>query len=479
MSMPKSGRPKAEVLAALRGFKKKDIPWEEGRAMTSIFLATQEGREVAEEAYTMYLWENGLDPSAYASLPQMEREVVAMAKAHLRGGADVVGSFTSGGTESCMLAVKTARDWNRAHRPHISQPQIVIPATGHPAFHKGCQYFGVEAVVTPVDPVTCRADVDAIAAAITDRTILVVGSACSFPHGAVDDITAIGAIAKERDLLFHVDGCIGGFLLPLWRDLGAAVPEFDFTVPGVTSMSMDLHKYALCAKGASVILYRDAELRRHQFFCYSNWPGYAVVNTTMQSSKSGGPIASAWATLQHYGHDGYLAVARGLRAATERALAIVDAIDGLRVIGKPEICLFAIGADGPNGADVFAVADRMEARGWHMYPQLGRGGLEATLHVTLLPWNVERIDAWGEDLQRAVAEVQAQPAVEGGGLAGMAAGLDLEGMGAAQIEELMTLAGIDPTAIGGEMAEINRLLDSLPPRVTDEIFKVFLDRLTR
>ncbi len=479
MSMPEAGRPKAEVLAALREFKKKDVAWEEGRVMTSIFLATQEGREVAEEAYTMYLWENGLDPSAFASLPQMEREVVGMAKAHLRGGPDVVGSFTSGGTESCMLAVKTARDWCRTHRPHITKPQIVIPATGHPAFHKGCQYFGVEAVVTPIDPVTCRADVAAMAAAITDQTILVVGSACSFPHGSVDDITAIGKIAKERDLLFHVDGCIGGFLLPLWRRLGATVTEFDFTVPGVTSMSMDFHKYALCAKGASVILYRDAELRRHQFFCYSNWPGYAVVNTTMQSSKSGGPIAATWATLNHYGYEGYLEVAKGLRQATERCREIVDGIDGLRIVGEPEICLLAIGSDGANGVDVFAVADKMEARGWHMYPQLGRQGMEATLHVTMLPWTVERIDAWGEELRQAVEEVRQQPAPEGGGLAAMAASLDLEGLSAAQIGELMEAAGIDPKAIGGEMAEINRLLDALPPRVTDEVFRVFLDQLTR
>ena len=479
MSIPKAGRSKADVLAALREFKTKDIPWEEGRVMTSIFLATQEGREVAEEAYTMYLWENGLDPSAFASLPQMEREVVAMAKAHLRGGDEVVGSFTSGGTESCMLAVKTARDWNRAHRPHITKPQIVIPATGHPAFHKGCQYFGVEAVVTPIDPATCRADVAALAAAITDQTILVVGSACSFPHGAVDDITAIGKIAKERDLLFHVDGCIGGFLLPLWRELGAAVTEFDFTVPGVTSMSMDFHKYALCAKGASVILYRDAELRRHQFFCFSNWPGYAVVNTTMQSSKSGGPIAATWATLNHYGYDGYLDVARGLRAATARCVEIVATIPGLRIVGEPEIGLLAIGADGDDGVDVFAIADKMEARGWHMYPQLGRQGMDATLHVTMLPWSVERIEAWGEDLKKAVEEVRREPAPEGGGLAAMAASLDLESLTAAQLGELMEAAGIDPKAIGGEMAEINRLLDSLPPRVTDEIFRVFLDQLTR
>ncbi len=479
MPLPRAGRPKAEVLSALREFKARDVPWEEGRVMTSIFLATREGREVAEEAYTLYLWENALDPSAFASLPRIEREVVAMARDHVRGGVDVVGSFTSGGTESCMLAVKTARDWCRTHRPEITRPALVVPATAHPAFHKGCQYFGVEAVVTPVDPITFRADVGAMEAAVTDQTILLVGSACSFPHGAVDEIGAIGQLALDRELLFHVDGCIGGFLLPFWREMGAGVPEFDFTVPGVSSLSMDFHKYALCAKGASVVLYRDAELRRHQFFCYSNWPGYAVVNATMQSSKSGGPLASAWATLQHFGHDGYLAIARALRDATARAIDAASATDGLRVVGKPEISLFAIGADGADGADVFAVADRMEARGWHMYPQLGRFGSPPTLHVTILPWVAERIDAWSNDLREVVAEVRAQPVATGGGLAAMAAGLELEKLDAKQIEELMAFAGIDPQAIGGELAEINHLLDALPPTIADEVFRVFLDRLTR
>ena len=480
MGLPTQGSPKDDVLEELASYKADDIAWESGQVMTNVFLATDEGRRVAEEAYTMYLWENGLDPTAIASLPRLEREVAAMASGHLGGDEHVVGSFTSGGTESCMLAVKTARDRARELQPEITRPNIVIPVTGHPAFHKGCEYFGVEAIVTPVDPVTCRADVDALASAIDDQTILVVASACSFPHGSVDPIREIGAVTVARDVLFHVDGCIGGFLLPLWREMGADVTDFDFTVPGVTSMSMDFHKYALCAKGASIILYRDAELRRHQFFTYSDWPGYVVVNSTIQSSKSGGPIAAAWATLRHYGLDGYLGVAGALRAATERSMEIVASIDGLTIVGAPEISVYAIGSEAVDGeeVDIFAVAAAMEQRGWHMYPQLGGHGLAATLHVTLLPWNTDRIEEWGSDLAASVEQARSAGPADSG-LADLVAEIDLGHLSTGEIEGLMDMAGIDAQALGGDMTEVNHLLDDLPPAVTDRILRVFLDQLTK
>ncbi len=477
MALPPHGSPTDDVLAELAAFKDDDISWGDGKVMTNVFLGTDEGRRVAEEAYTMFLWENALDPTAIASLPRLEREIVAMASGHLGGDDDVVGSFTSGGTESCMLAVKTARDRARELRPDIARPKIVIPATGHPAFHKGCDYFGVDAVVTAVDPETGRADVDAIADAIDDRTVLVVASACSFPHGSVDPIREIGEVTGRRDVLFHVDGCIGGFLLPLWRELGAPITDFDFTVPGVTSMSMDFHKYALCAKGASIILYRDAELRRHQFFTYSGWPGYVVVNSTIQSSKSGGPIAAAWATLRHYGMDGYVDVARSLKQGTDRAIEIIESIPELYVVGSPEVCVFAMGSDSES-VDILAVSAAMEAKGWHMYPQLSSHGLPASLHVSLLPWNVEHIEEWGTDLVAAVEQVAASVG-EAGGLAAMVAEIDVENLSIDEIEGLMDMAGIDAHALGGDMTEVNHLLDDLPADVTDRVLKVFLDQLTK
>ncbi len=271
---------------------------------------------------------------------------------------------------------------------------------------------------------------------------------------------------------------------------GAEVTEFDFTVAGVTSISMDFHKYALCAKGSSIVLYRDAALRRHQFFAYGDWPGYVVVNATIQSSKSGGPLASTWATLRHFGRDGYLAIAEELRAATARAVELVEGIDGLRIVGAPEICLLAVGADsdpdggGGNGGDglpvdVFAVADVMEAKGWHMYPQLGHGAFGPSLHVTMLPWSTARIDEWGRDLAEAVAQVRARPATTGGGLADLVADVDLGTLSDEDIEGLMAMAGIGAESLGGEMAEVNHLLDALPPEVTSRLLRVFLDQLTR
>jgi len=244
---------------------------------------------------------------------------------------------------------------------------------------------------------------------------------------------------------------------------------------------MDFHKYALCAKGASIILYRDAELRRHQFFTYSDWPGYVVINSTIQSSKSGGPIAAAWATLRHYGLDGYLDVAGALSTATDRCLDIVRSIDGLTIVGAPEVCVFAIGGQSVDGrpVDIFKVASLMEAKGWHMYPQLGSHGLAPTLHVSLLPWNTDRIEDWGSDLAAAVDEVLSAGVDEGGGLAALVAEIDLENLSIAEIEGLMEVAGIDAQALGGDMTEVNHLLDDLPPEVTNRILRVFLDQLTK
>jgi glutamate/tyrosine decarboxylase-like PLP-dependent enzyme len=199
-----------------------------------------------------------------------------MAAAHLNGDENVAGNFTSGGTESIMLAVKTARDFARAKRPQIRAPEMVLPVTAHAAFQKAAHYLDVKPVLVPVDTTSFRADVDAVRTAITSNTILLVGSAVSYAHGVVDPIPELAQLALEHGLLLHVDGCMGGFLLPYFRRLGAAIPDFDFGVPGVTSISMDLHKYAFAAKGASTILYRSQELRRYQIYTCAQWTGAAL-----------------------------------------------------------------------------------------------------------------------------------------------------------------------------------------------------------
>src|SRR5215470_11959403 len=295
MKIPAHGMHREALFERLESYRANDTPWREGRTWAYVYDPGREAEEVIKQAYMMYLSDNALDPTAFPSALRLENEVVAMAAAHLGGDDEVVGNFTSGGTESIILAVKTARDHARAMRPDVRTPEIVLPATAHAAFQKACHYLDVTPVIVPVDPATFRADLDAVRAAIGSNTVLLVGSAISYAHGVVDPIEALGALALERVLLLHVDACMGGFLLPYFRRLGAPVPPFAFDVPGVTSVSMDLHKYAFAAKGASVLLHRSPALRRHQMYACANWTGYTIVNPTVQSTKSAGPLAAAWA----------------------------------------------------------------------------------------------------------------------------------------------------------------------------------------
>lgn len=352
-----SGLPAGEVLDALRAMRADDLPTHGGRTLAYVYDSGLAGLdELAASAHALASSANVLDPTVFPSLLRMEREVVATAAALLGGGPETVGSVTSGGTESCLLAVLAARS-------AVDSPKMVLASTAHAAFHKAAHLFGVEPVVVPVDPVTFLADPDAMAAAIDSRTVLVVVSAPSYAHGVVDPVAPIAAFAAERGVRCHVDACIGGWVLPYFRSLGVSVPPFDLSVPGVTSLSVDLHKYAYCPKGTSVLLHANAELRRPQFFASARWPGYTMLNATLQSTRSGGPLAAAWAVLRHIGDRGYTELASRTLESVRALRSGVSALDGLRVLGSPVSTLLAVAADAPD-FDVFTVADEMTARGW-------------------------------------------------------------------------------------------------------------------
>ena len=221
MKLPTKGEPAARVMERLRAHRGQDTDWRDGKTLAGVFHADARVEQVAQDAMRLYMWDNALDPRLTPSLLELETQVVHQAASHLHGDASVVGNFTSGGTESVMLAVKTARDWARVHRPQITRPQVVLPLTAHPCFHKAAHYLDVEAVIVPVDPRTLTVTAESMAAAVTDRTILLVGSAPSYAHGIIAPISDLGALAIERGLLLHVDACVGGFLLPLFEELGA------------------------------------------------------------------------------------------------------------------------------------------------------------------------------------------------------------------------------------------------------------------
>jgi glutamate/tyrosine decarboxylase-like PLP-dependent enzyme len=274
MNISEKGMSEEEVFAQLEAFRKNDLKWQEGRAFGYVFDPGKDVMAVGKKAYSAFLSENGLDFTVFQSLQRLEKELAAFGAQHLRGDENVVGNFSSGGTESIILAVKAARDYYREKRSEIKQPEMVLPTTAHPAFHKAAHYLDVKVVAVGVDPQTFKVHADKVRQAITENTIMLVGSAPSYAQGVIDPITKLSDIALEKDLWLHTDACMGGFLLPYFKRLGEPVPDFDFSVPGVSSISMDLHKYAYSPKGASLVLYRNKDLRRYQIFACSKWIGY-------------------------------------------------------------------------------------------------------------------------------------------------------------------------------------------------------------
>ncbi|MGW0028868.1 pyridoxal phosphate-dependent decarboxylase family protein [Streptomyces sp. NPDC003314] len=472
-------RSAAEVLDELRGLREADAPTRGGRTFAYVYDAGVEGLdELAAAAYTAFATVNGLDPTVFPSVARLENDVVG-AVAALLGAPGARGTFTSGGTESILLAVKAARDHARAERG-VTAPRLVLPSTAHAAFHKAAHYLGLETVVVPVDPVTFRADAGAIGAAITDRTALVVASAPSYAHGVIDPVAEIAAAAAGRGVLCHVDACIGGWLLPHLRRAGRTVEPFDLSVPGVTSLSVDLHKYGYADKGASVVLYRDAGLRRHQYFAHAGWPGYPVVNPTVQGTKSGGLLAQAWAVLRYVGEDGYTALAGRVGEASDRLLAGLRAVPGVRVLGDPAAGLVSFtvldDAGAPDLSLLLHLADEMRILGWYLQPQLSFDGLPPNLHLTLTPATAGRVDALVEDLVKALGSARALPPVTvDPALVGFAARLDPATLGPDEIAAVLAFAGLDGDgALPDRTAPVLALLDAMPGPLKERLLAEFV-----
>ncbi len=374
-TFPRYGQSRESILEALRAAREKDVRWQQGRVFGLVYHISEEIEALLKEAYLLFFAENGLNPTAFPSLRKFETEVVSMTASLLGGDEQVRGNITGGGTESVLLAVKTARDWARVHRPQIHTPEMILPRSAHPAFEKAAHYFGVRPVYVPLRS-DFRADVEAMKKAITSQTILLVASAPSYPHGVVDPIPEIAMLAQEHGLLFHVDACVGGFMLPFVRKLGYAVTPFDFQVPGVTSISADLHKFGYAAKPASVLLHRSPELRRYQMFVSTDWPGGIYPSPVIAGSRPGGPIAAAWALLHFLGEEGYLQITARVMETTKYLQAGISALPGLKILGEPEMSVFAVASDS---LDVYELGDELSLRGWH----LDRQQFPPSLHMTV------------------------------------------------------------------------------------------------
>ena len=471
--IPQTGWTREQVMSTLESHRAGDLDWRGGRTFAYVYDPGEEAEAVCKAAFVAYMKENALDPTVFPSLLKLENDLIAMALAHCGGGEGSVGSFTSGGTESLILAVKSARELARKERG-IDRPHMVLPATAHASLHKAGEYLGVDYTVVDVDPVSFKADPAAMEAAIRPETILLVGSAPSYGQGVVDPIEALGQVALKHDLLLHVDGCIGAFLLPYFRKLGDDIPPFDLSVPGVTSISMDFHKYAYAAKGASVLLYRSAELRRHQFFASAGWTGYTQINPVVQSTRGGGPLAAAWATLHFLGEDGFLELARRIRTATHRLMDGIEAIDGLRLSVRSEMCLLSFVCEG---FDLFHLIDEMKLRGWYVQPQLSFRHYAPNIHLSVGPGNAPHVEAFLEDLADAVEAARKLPptnALEILEHLGIAGGGELSPEAFANIVAVLGAGG---GALPDRLATINALLDALPESLSEDLLVRYLNGL--
>jgi glutamate/tyrosine decarboxylase-like PLP-dependent enzyme len=362
--LPERGVQHDEILAELESLAAKErTRWEDGFASGSVYHGGREHIDFLNRVYALFSQANPLHADLWPSVTKFEAEIVSMTSAMLHGTeADppAVGTVTSGGTESILLAMRTYRDHVQAERG-VTDPEIVAPVTAHAAFDKASQYFGMRLVKVPVGD-DMRADPAATRSAITDRTAVVVGSAVQFPHGVIDPIDEMAVAAKERGIGFHADACLGGFVLPWAERLGYPVAHFDFRVPGVTSISCDTHKFGYGAKGTSVLLWRDAQLRERQFYATAEWPGGLYFSPTFAGSRPGALSASAWAAMVSIGEEGYLDATRRVLIAGAQVREGIRAIPGLRVLGDP-LWVIAFTSDE---VDIYDVLDRMAARGWSL-----------------------------------------------------------------------------------------------------------------
>jgi glutamate/tyrosine decarboxylase-like PLP-dependent enzyme len=418
-SLPSQGRDRDEVLAEMREMAElEEARWEDGYASGSVYHGDPSHIDFLNRVYALNSQANPLHTDLWPSAVKYESEIVAMTATMLGAGGigdgpgsdtGVCGTVSSGGSESIQLAMKTYRDHARATRG-ITKPQMVVPVSAHAAFDKAAQYFGIDIVHVPTRP-DGRADVDATAAALTDDTVVVVGSSPSFPHGVIDPIEELSELARARGIGFHTDACLGGFVLPWAERLGYAVPPFDFRLPGVTSMSADTHKYGYAAKGTSVVLYRTLELRHFQYFTTTDWPGGLYCSPTFAGSRPGALSAACWAALVSIGEAGYLdATRRILAVADEVKSGLREGFPELRIIGDPLFVIAFTSAD--ESLDIYRVLDAMTRRGWSL------NGLHrpAAVHlcVTLRHTRGDVGERFLADLRSAIDEVRADPNREGG-----------------------------------------------------------------
>jgi sphinganine-1-phosphate aldolase len=400
-ALPETGTGWPELRARMLEYATGDVRWREGKTAVYVFNAGPEIEQVQKEAYVLFMSENGLGPLAFPSLKRMEEEVTGFGLSLLHAPNDATGAITSGGTDSITMAMKAARDYARKERGIRGPLNIVLPRSAHPAFDKAAAMMEIEVRRTPL--ADYLADPAQMAAASDAATIMIVGSAPNFPFGLIDPIEKLSEFALAHDLWLHVDACVGGYIAPFARMNGGDIPPFDFELPGVRSISADLHKYGYCAKGASTVFFRSAALQKYMIFDFKDWPGGRMITPTLAGTRPGGAIAAAWAVMNFLGVEGYRAKQGSVTRTRERIEAGVAAL-GFSVFGRPRLGIVSFGHTSVNSLAVWA---KLRERGWFTGLNTDPPGL----HLMLSPFHAGIADAYLADLAWALKAAESSPPV--------------------------------------------------------------------
>jgi len=401
--MPSEGRPRAAILAELREMAEvEDAKWESGKASGSFYCGDHDHYEFMGQAYSMYSHMNALQRDVCPSATRFEGEIIAIGldlmNAAVVTDGEPAGMITGGGSGSILHAMLAYRE--QATARGIQRANVVKPETAHPAFDKACHLLGMEIRRVAIDPVTAQVDVQAMSKRIDGDTAAIIGSACNYGYGTIDPIDQLSELANERGVGLHVDGCLGGFILPFGEQLGFDIPIFDFRLPGVTSVSADTHKYGYSVKGTSLLLFRDKALRNGQYFVMTEWSGGRYASPGIEGSRSSGLLAATWASLVSLGRSGYLRYAQQIFDTAYAMQAVVRGQPELRIIGNPSFC-FSFTSDE---FDIYHVNDAMRERGWRLNGQQFPNAVH--MAVTRPQTQPGVLEAWERDLPEAVAHAR-------------------------------------------------------------------------
>jgi sphinganine-1-phosphate aldolase len=430
----KEGVDKETLFAQMEEYRVDDKDFKNGKIFNLVYYVDEEFENTIMGAYNKFFSENYLNPMAFKSLKKMETEIIRMTAEMFNGSENTVGTVTSGGTESILLACKTYKEMAKKKKPWILKPNMIVPESIHVAFEKAADYFGIKMITIPLGD-DYRVNMKKFKKAINRNTIMVAASAPQYVQGVIDPIKEIGEIALKKNIPFHVDSCIGGYILPFMEALGHNFRKFDFRVPGVTSISADLHKYGYAPKGNSTVLYKDMSYMKYQFFISTKWPGGIYASPNIPGSRPGGAVAAAWTAMKTLGRDGYIELTKKVIEARDGLVAGIDSLDGVEVVCRPDSSLIAYQSTDAN-ISIYAIADQLEKLGWfadrHQKPE--------SIHLSIMPTHLKIVDSYIADLAKSIEIVKANPALakEGdAGMYGMMAKIPMKGLVRMSVQKVM------------------------------------------